>query len=719
MYEISKTDVNFYSVERAGYFNVGDLVIDAVSDMLQLGAFTLSNVTITDSTGQTLNTVPWPPVERLITITTPGAGYRIDDVVQIQYGELAANANIKITGINTLNGAVTSARVQNTGDLYNHAQATGQPTKFFVPAGTSSIALSATGTPPFEKFTLRGAASNTVGTSPTIIPASDTTYAAAADFNTLYGSTGQYGKWPTNGIWTDKEYSTINTLCFVGQEVLFDQPGITSSGLSNIPPGTKITGIFPIPVVNGTRQRTGLRENPTAAAPYTEKTILYTWFTFSNPVTIRMDDVITVRGAGLEVSDTTSVTPAGYKVIVEAAGGVDPLNDPVGVYGDVVSETSSSTTVLIDNLTPRNAFNPVIYAGQSVISTEQVGTVAGAVTVVSVVSTGPTTAIVTLSSQQSLAAGETLQFVFDEAQPWRLAFDVQVNTSKPEAGPQTVAVYAATSNQLNNLGQISDIWDALGVTKIDKAGAMGAKPTGTAGAINPLVTTEGFLNRATRVNVNPEVYPLNYALTMTNRGIFFGIWEGTWSTIQKTVAKSTSDKDNYFNWFLVQRPVNRYTGQVLTTGLCPVFCINSVGYKYWKFIVREADILHPSLGDPDNKRDFVNSSGVQTTELCSYRVPADAHTQDSFAVLNTTNQIALTEDSKYLISFLHNLTTPRFRYSEELDMIGQTSADVCMAGTDISITAYSESGPRIYRALPANNPYNTGLRICVIKNIPA
>jgi hypothetical protein len=248
---------------------------------------------------------------------------------------------------------------------------------------------------------------------------------------------------------------------------------------------------------------------------------------------------------------------------------------------------------------------------------------------------------------------------------------------------------------------------------------MGAKPSGTAGAINPLVPTEGFLNRSARVNVNPEVYPLNYALTMTNRGIFFGIWEGTWSTLQKTVAKSTSDKDNYFNWFLVQRPVNRYTGQVLTTGRCPVFCINSVGYKYWKFIVREDDILHPSLGDPDNKRDYVNTSGVQVTEPCAYRVPADAHTKDSFAVLNTTNQIALTEDSKYLISFLHNLTTPRFRYSEELDMIGQTSADVCMSGTDISITAYSESGPRIYRALPANNPYNTGLRICVIKNIPA
>jgi hypothetical protein len=204
--------------------------------------------------------------------------------------------------------------------------------------------------------------------------------------------------------------------------------------------------------------------------------------------------------------------------------------------------------------------------------------------------------------------------------------------------------------------------------------------------------------------------------------MFFGVWEGTWSTIQKTKARSTLDNDNYFNWFLIQRPVNRYTGKVLTVGRTPVFCVNSVGYKYWKFVVREEDVLHPSVGDPQNSYNkyVTQANGVSTISTVStpYRVPADAHTQDSFGILNTTNQIALTEDSKYLVSFLHNLTTPRFRYSEELDMIGQTSADVCMAGNDVSITAYGESGPRIYRALPANNPYNSGLRICVLRNIP-
>jgi len=323
-----------------------------------------------------------------------------------------------------------------------------------------------------------------------------------------------------------------------------------------------------------------------------------------------------------------------------------------------------------------------------------------------------------LSSNQSLPANELLHFVFAEQQPWRVAFDVVRNLTRPEAGPQQLLSYAATPVQLQDNGSIANIWTANGSSVIDRAGMMGALPTGVAGSPSTANPTEGFLNREARVQLNPEVYPLNYAMTLTNRGMFFGVWEGTWSTIQKTKAKSNSDKDNYFNWFLIQRPVNRYTGKVLTTGRTPVFCINSVGYKYWKFIVREEDVLHPSLGDPDNKREYIDTTGNIAIDPCPYRVPADAHTQDSFAVLNTTNQIALTEDSKYLVSFLHNLTTPRFRYSEELDMIGQTSADVCMAGNDVSITAYGESGPRVYRALPANNPYNSGLRICVLRNIP-
>jgi hypothetical protein len=195
------------------------------------------------------------------------------------------------------------------------------------------------------------------------------------------------------------------------------------------------------------------------------------------------------------------------------------------------------------------------------------------------------------------------------------------------------------------------------------------------------------------------------------------MWEGNWSTMQQ--ANTVAGTDNYFNWFLIQRAVNRLTGRTVTTGRCPVFCVNSVGYKYWKFIVREEDVVHPTVGPVDSKYESAHPlTEAITTVNTPYRVPANYHTHDSFAILNTTNQISLTEDSKYLLGFLNNLTTPRFRYSDELDMIGQTSADVVGQGVELAITAYGQSLPRYYRALPANNKYNTGLRICVIKDIP-
>ena len=206
--------------------------------------------------------------------------------------------------------------------------------------------------------------------------------------------------------------------------------------------------------------------------------------------------------------------------------------------------------------------------------------------------------------------------------------------------------------------------------------------------------------------------------------MFFGLSEGNWSVAQKSLKNFIDQNDNWFNWFLIQRPVDRITGRVLTTGRAPVFCLNSVAYKYWKFIVRESDALHPTQGDPEQLSEYLNipsNANLQEAnvrvQVTPFRVPADQHTDDSHAILNTTYQIALTEDSKYLISFLHNLTTPRFRYSEELDLLGQTSADVCMAGNDISITAYNESTARTYKALPANKPYNTGMRICVLKSM--
>lgn len=278
-------------------------------------------------------------------------------------------------------------------------------------------------------------------------------------------------------------------------------------------------------------------------------------------------------------------------------------------------------------------------------------------------------------------------------QPWWICFDILSN--------QRCAAYVGTPLQFNTqTGHINQITNAAGQS-VDTCGAVGALVL----EANPLATdsSQGFLNREQRVGTNASTYPLTYRLSVSDRGVFLGVWEGSWSTIWAPNTDSTASEipttpgelpmytGNYFNWLLVQRPVDRFTGATLVQGKCPVFCVNQVNYKYWKFVVRESDILHPTP-----------------------RVRADANKEDSHMIFNIANQVALTEDKKYLLTFPHNLTTPRFRYTEELDLIGVTSSDVVMASSEVKFRVYGESDDRVYTALLPSGGFNTGARICVL-----
>ena len=182
--------------------------------------------------------------------------------------------------------------------------------------------------------------------------------------------------------------------------------------------------------------------------------------------------------------------------------------------------------------------------------------------------------------------------------------------------------------------------------------------------------------------------------------------------------------DSRFNWMLVQRPVNRTTGVILDdyeslTSKHPVFCLNSVAGRYYHFSVREKDISHPQSGPPDHQsiayyKDFIQYPTPGDYDNYPYRVPSGLNSEDSHLLFNPQNQISLTEDKTYLISFPNNLTTPRFRYTEEIDMIGFTSSDILMSGQVVSFSTYDEPQERIYIALPPSNRYNTGVRFCVL-----
>lgn len=274
-------------------------------------------------------------------------------------------------------------------------------------------------------------------------------------------------------------------------------------------------------------------------------------------------------------------------------------------------------------------------------------------------------------------------------QPWRICIDVANETQ--------CGVYVATPFQLTNDASIPNLTDGTGANQ-GKIGVIGkAFPQSGTPTVEGILDTDydtGFINRKRRFTSdfptsgtptrNRSVYPMNYRLTISGHGVFLCVYEGNWAS--QIFGASVN---SYMSWFLVQRPVNKTTGVPLTTGKSPVFCVNCVNDKYWRFIVREKDIPHPT-----NQLD------------------ATAHSEDAFRLINTENQISLSEDSTYLVTFPNHLNTPRYRYTEELDMIGYTSADIIMDSSTTTLSAYG--GTRTYTALPCSNPFNTGVRILVL-----
>lgn len=751
IYEVDKSITDrFYAVERAGYTDVGSVIRDVITDMQRYQWFSVKVTKIIDRNNFIVSTYDWPPTERVIEVNKGGKGYASGNWIE---AVLPTGANIKFT-VNTVangtvgGGAITAINVKWPGNYQVSTQANIQ-TVYAATKETLSIAncwfdkpsnvgVATTGIESYaDSIVVQGNVTNTVGGS-----VSDQTAEApsgdTAQWKSDYGSNGGGGTlgkaWPQDGFWFNVANAygigsgTTTGNIYIGQTVEIDTSA-SYAVTSNIPSDTRIVQI-------GTfKRKDGWSVKANADGNFTMLLTDAVWVKVNKPITVASGDKIKFKGTDATVKTTTVAWPKAWRTIVEAGGAVDPLNDQFGVSGDVVTTTTNSKYVRVTSITTAANWPAEIFEGQFVTSDILPGSIGeDSVYVESVtMEPGGVIANVQLNMPKSIVAGETLNFKFNQTQAWRLAFDVIENDDTLSSGPQTLNIMAATEIQLTDTANITTVYlsNSTGVfSAVDIAGIMGAAPTGNVATNatskttslgwpgtwpNTSIVSQGFINRSKRVKSSPEAFPMNYALTMTNRGVFFGLWEGNWSTLQK----KKTDSDSFFNWFLVQRPVNRYTGKVLTKGRAPVFCINSVGYKYWKFIVREEDVLHPSLGDADNQIKVWNlANSSATTSNVSYRVPADFNTQDSYAILNSTNQVALTEDSKYLISFLHNLATPRFRYSEELDMIGQTSADVCMAGNDVSITAYNETGNRIYRALPANNPYNTGLRISVLRDIP-
>lgn len=285
----------------------------------------------------------------------------------------------------------------------------------------------------------------------------------------------------------------------------------------------------------------------------------------------------------------------------------------------------------------------------------------------------------------TLKAGPTVDPLAAE-QPWHIQFDCSTMT-----GDQIGNIYVATPLQLPADGTVAtmDKTDGTGQSAKMLAGMLnitGAMPTSMNGTTN--YSDVCFIYRSDRITdaTTSLAYPMSYRLSITDHGVALAVWENA----------TDEDEIPQFEWMLVQRPVNHIDGKPLIVGHTPLFCVYGMKSKIAKFVVRESDILKPS-----------NS------------VSATADTEDSAAIINASRQVSINENNRYVMTFPNGLNTARYAYTEELDMIAYTSADVVSQYADVPITPYGEAAPRKYKALLANQAYNTGMRILFITDKPA
>jgi hypothetical protein len=195
--------------------------------------------------------------------------------------------------------------------------------------------------------------------------------------------------------------------------------------------------------------------------------------------------------------------------------------------------------------------------------------------------------------------------------------------------------------------------------------------------------------------------PYSYRLSISDHGIAVCIW-----------YEAQEPFGECFSWFVVQRPVHPKTGVPLLRGKCPVFCLYSLqGGGVSNGVVSSTKVIRAfTVREVD-----VNTPGLHRN--------ATRHTKYGSAVINPFHQISFTEDNEYIVSFPNNLTTDRYAYIHEMDMIGYCSAGVISQWTIAELNMYSEKMvatppatgyvpyKRRYQALQANEPLNHGMRI--------
>ena len=354
---------------------------------------------------------------------------------------------------------------------------------------------------------------------------------------------------------------------------------------------------------------------------------------------------------------STALDSAGtaYTAIVEDPVNVNSLAIYVGTPSTLYVDPASGDPVIGWNSTKAGVFTPLSLNGYSAAS-----------------------AAVTWKYKTTYIARDMQEPVGNIGAAWTNTFDPTLNTIKLQIAGQNPPTPTPPAPY-----QSPAKWDGPDVNDanqlfVNKYLVSGTKTTGS-----------GFGGYAADTNY---AYPLSYRVTLTDHGLFLGCW-----------GPDPEESGKGFSWLLCQRPVDKKLGIVrgvplddANPGNRPLFCVNSVNGQYWKFVVREHDNAVPST-----------------------RKDATMNTPDSGSVINPYQQQSLTENGEYVITFLNNLNSSRFKYADELDMIGTVSSDVVGGGSNIEVNVYSEVDRREYHALWSSGTFGTKMRIMVVNDIPS
>lgn len=300
-------------------------------------------------------------------------------------------------------------------------------------------------------------------------------------------------------------------------------------------------------------------------------------------------------------------------------------------------------------------------------------------------------------------------------QPWRIAVKVSAMSTE---------VFIATPNQISDIGDISkrtvlemgttrnipDYMGAIGKprpkTLISGATADDASVffwyKGKSVGSSELDGTMQFDKTQNLKETDASAMPVSYTLSISDHGIAMHF------------AVEGYDGDGCRQaWLCVQRAVDS-TGAVVISNKAPLFAI-------WS---------HNGGGDATSnvlQADGIQRMTVRESDIAAPSRPVSAvqHSADAFSVMNPLQQVPFAEDGKFDFRLPQGFNTHRHSYSYGIDMIGYASADVISNGIPIDVQVYGEVGvsaaakKRRYRALSANSPNNTGMRLFMLEALDA